>query len=66
MAPEWLSEKIADFLNMNIALKHIIWRFRICNYFREMFKFRDFMNTLRNLAKFVLLLNLHKSQNNLY
>ena len=34
-------------------MKHIIWRFRICNYFREMFKFRDFMNTLRNFAKSV-------------
>ena len=44
MAPEWLSEKISNFLNMNIlyiALKHIIRRFRICNYFREMFKFRE-------------------------
>ena len=29
--------------------------FRICDYFREIFKFRDFMNTLRNFAKFVLL-----------
>ena len=41
---------------MNIlymALKHIIWRFRICNYFRKMFKFRDFMNTLRNFVKSV-------------
>ena len=41
---------------MNIlymALKHIIWRFRICNYFRDMFKFRDFMNTLRNFPKSV-------------
>ena len=36
-----------------IALKHVIWRFRICNYFREIFTFRDFMNTLRNLAKSV-------------
>ena len=36
-----------------LALKHIIWRFRICNYFREMFKFRNFMNTLRNFAKSV-------------
>ena len=34
-----------------IALKHVIWRFRICNYFREIFRFRDFMNTLRNFAK---------------
>ena len=55
-APEWLIRKISNFLNMNIlyiALKHIIWRFRISNYFREMFKFRDFMNTLRNFAKSV-------------
>ena len=37
----------------NIALKHVIWRFQICNYFHEMFKFRDFMNTLRNFAKSV-------------
>ena len=26
--------------------KHVIWRFRIRNYFRKMYKFRDFMNTL--------------------
>ena len=38
-----------------IALKHVIWRFWICNYFREIFKFRDSMNTLRNFAEFVLL-----------
>ena len=36
-----------------IILKHVVWRFRICTYFREMFKFRDFMNTLRNFAKSV-------------
>ena len=36
-----------------ISLKHVKWRFRICNYFREIFKFRDFMNTLRNFAKSV-------------
>ena len=36
-----------------IALKHVIWRFRICNLFSEMFKFRDFMNILRNFAKSV-------------
>ena len=28
------------------TLKHVIWRFRICNYFSKMYKFRDFMNTL--------------------
>ena len=43
------SRKISDFKNMNIlyiALKHVIWRFRICNCFCEISKFRDFMNTL--------------------
>ena len=29
----------------------MIWRFRIRNSFCEIFKFRDFMNTLRNFAK---------------
>ena len=37
-----------------IALKYLIWRFRICNYFSEIFKFRYFMNTLRNFAKYVI------------
>ena len=37
----------------HIALKHVIWRFRVCNYFCEISKFRDFMNTLRNFAKSV-------------
>ena len=36
-----------------IDLKYVTWRFRICNYFREMFKFHDLMNTLRNFAKSV-------------
>ena len=36
-----------------IILMHVVWRFRIYNYFREIFKFRDFMNTLRNFAKSV-------------
>ena len=36
-----------------IILKHVVWRFRIYNYFREISKFRDFMNTLRNFAKSV-------------
>ena len=47
-APEQLFIKISDFKNMNvlyIILKHVVWRFRIYNYFREIFKFRDFMNT---------------------
>ena len=45
------------FQNMNILyiiLKHVVWRFQIYNYFREIVKFRDFMNTLRNFAKSVL------------
>ena len=49
-------EKISDFQNMNIsyiALKQVIWRFRICDHFREISKFRNFMNTLRNFAKSV-------------
>ena len=56
MAPEQLFEKISSFNNMNVLytiLKYVVWRFRIYNYFREMFKFRDFMNTLRNFAKSV-------------
>ena len=36
-----------------IALKHVIWRFRICNYFCEIAKFRNFMNTLKSFAKSV-------------
>ena len=56
VAPEWLSEKISSFQNMNMlymALKQVIWRFQMCDYFREIFRFRDFMNTLRNFAKSV-------------
>ena len=52
MAPERLFKKISDFSNMNILyiiLKHVVWRFRIYNYFQ----FRDFINTLRNFAKSV-------------
>ena len=48
MAPEQLFEKISNLKIMNvlyIILKHMVWRFRIYNYFREIFKFRDFMNT---------------------
>ena len=40
-------------MNIYIALKQVIWRFRICNYFCEISKFHDFMNTLRNFAKSV-------------
>ena len=36
-----------------IAVKHVIWRFRICNYFCEISKFRNFMKALRHFAKSV-------------
>ena len=36
-----------------IALKNVIWKFRVCNYFCGISKFRDLMNTLRNDAKSV-------------
>ena len=39
------------YIYIYIALKHVIWRSRICIYFRKMFKFLDFMNTLRNFKK---------------
>ena len=46
--------KLLKYVNMHILLfKHLIWRFLLCNYFREKYKFRDFMNTLRNFAKSV-------------
>ena len=37
-------EKISNSQNMNtlyIMLKHVIWRFQICNLFHEIFKFRE-------------------------
>ena len=49
-------ENISNFQNMNalyVALNHVIWKCRICYYFREIFGFRDFMNTLRNFVKSV-------------
>ena len=56
MAAEQLFEKISNFKNMNvlyIILKHVAWKFRIYKYFRKIFKFRDFIYTLRNFAKSV-------------
>ena len=54
MAPQWLqngcSKKISNFKIMNILyiiLKYVIWRFRIYNYFREIFKFRENMSKNR-------------------
>ena len=53
-----------------MALKQAIWRVRIHTYFREIFKFRNFIETLRNFAKSVFahiffLRNLNMSRNNL-
>ena len=64
MAPERMFEKISNFKIMNILyiiLKHVVWRFRIYNYFREIFKFRENMSinrfreislSVRKIAKF--------------
>ena len=57
MAPQWLqngySKKYKLLKYEQIMLKHVVWRFRIYNSVLEIFKFRDFMNTLRNFAKSV-------------
>ena len=37
-----------------IILKHVIWRLRIYNLFRKIFKFRDFKRVFMNLAKSVI------------
>ena len=50
MAPERLFEKISNFKIMNIlyiSLMHVVWRFRIYIYFREIFKFRKNMSKNR-------------------
>ena len=50
MAPERMFEKISDFKIMNILYiisKHVVWRFRIYNYFREIFKFCENMSKNR-------------------
>ena len=47
MAPERMFEKLSSFKIMNILyiiLKHVVWKFRIFYYFREIFKFRENMN----------------------
>ena len=44
MALERMFEKISNFKIMNILyiiLKHVVWRFRIYNYFCGIFKFRE-------------------------
>ena len=48
-------EKISNFKIMNILyiiLKHVVWRFRIYNYFREVFKFRKISLSVHKIAKF--------------
>ena len=42
-----LSENSQNINTSYIILKHVIKRSRICNYFREIFKFRDLMNNNR-------------------
>ena len=47
MAPEQLFEKTSNFKNLNMLytiLKHVVWRFRMYNYFGEIFKFRENMS----------------------
>ena len=55
MAQEWLFKTFQTYkiLTLYIVSKHVVWRFRIYDYFHEIFRFRDFMNTLRNFAKSV-------------
>ena len=55
MAPERMFEKISNLKIMNILyiiLKHVVWRFRIYNYFREIFKFREISLSVHKIAKF--------------
>ena len=64
MAPERMFEKISNFkimIILYIILKHMVWGFRIYNYFREIFKFRENMSknrfreislSVRKIAKF--------------
>ena len=58
MAPERMFEKISNFKIMNILyiiLKHVVWRFRIYNYFRENMiknRFREISLSVHKIAKF--------------
>ena len=50
MSPEQMFEKISNFKIMNILyiiLKNVVWRFRIYDYFREIFQFRENMSKNR-------------------
>ena len=37
-----------------LILKHVIWKLRIYNMFREIFKFRDFKRPFLNFAKSII------------
>ena len=58
MSPERMFEKISNFKIMNILyiiLKHVVWRFRIYNYFRENMsknRFREISLSVHKIAKF--------------
>ena len=39
---------------LHIILKHVIWKLRIYNLFREIFKFRDFKKAFMNFAKSII------------
>ena len=45
--------KLLKYEHVIYHFKAVVWRLRIYHYFREIVKFRDFMNTLRNFAKSV-------------
>ena len=58
MALERMFEKISNLKIMNIlyiTLKHVVWRFRIYNYFRENMsenRFREISLSVHKIAKF--------------
>ena len=58
MAPERMFEKISNFKIMNIlyiTLKHVVWRLRIYNYFRENMsknRFREISSSVHKIGKF--------------
>ena len=37
-----------------IIIKHVIWRLRIYNLFRKIFKFRNFKKPFMNFPKFII------------
>ena len=57
MAPERMFEKISNFKIMNvlyIILKHVVWRFRIYNYFRENMsksRFREISSSVHKISR---------------